>query len=89
MNSHTTARFRRAFGALPSDVRRQAGAAYRRFGRDPYHPSLRFKQVHPTKPVFSVRISQDYRALGNREEDEVIWFWIGPHAEYEKLVRRL
>ena len=59
------------------------------FQADPYHPSLRFKKVHPTKPIFAVRISRDYRALGVRRNDSMIWFWIGSHAEYDQLRKRL
>jgi len=86
MISHTTERFRRAFRELPPEIRQQARKAYALFQQDPYHPSLRFKLVHPTRPVYSVRITRGYRALGIREEDTLIWFWIGSHTDYEKLI---
>ncbi|PJH75031.1 MAG: hypothetical protein CO064_08830 [Anaerolineae bacterium CG_4_9_14_0_8_um_filter_58_9] len=86
MISHTTGRFRKALKQLPQQIQRQARQAYRLFKQNPYHPSLHFKQVHPTKPIYSARISLDYRAVGIREEDVVIWFWIGIHGEYEKLI---
>jgi hypothetical protein len=89
VTSHTTERFRRAIANLPAEVRRQAREAYQRFRQDPTHPGLRFKQVHPTRPVYSVRVGLDYRALGVRQGDEIIWFWIGPHAEYDRLVTQL
>ena len=41
------------------------------------------------RPIVSVRIGRSYRALGIRQQDEVTWFWIGPHAEYDQLVARL
>jgi len=89
MISHTTERFRKALKQLPHHVQRQARQAYRLFKQNPYHPSLHFKQVHPARPIYSVRISRDYRAVGIREENVVIWFWIGVHADYEKLISRL
>jgi len=89
MTSHTTEHFRHAFKQLPQHVQRQARQAYRLFKQNPYHPSLHFKQVHPTRPIYSVRISLDYRAVGIREGEVVIWFWIGVHADYEKLISRL
>lgn len=89
MISHTTARFRRALKQLPQHVQRQARQAYRLFKQNPYHPSLHFKQVHPAKPIYSVRISLGYRAVGIREEDVVVWFWIGIHGDYVKLISRL
>ena len=52
------------------------------------HPSLRFKKVHTKLPIYSVRIDLDWRAIGILEGDVVIWFWIGPHGEYEKLLRQ-
>jgi hypothetical protein len=33
-------------------------------------------------------VTDDYRALGRREGEDIIWFWIGPHAEYDHLVSR-
>jgi len=89
VRSRTTERFRNAFDALPEHVRRQAREAYKTFERNPKHPSLRFRQVHPTRPIYSVRISRDYRALGLREGGEIIWFWIGSHADYDNLLARL
>ena len=89
MNSVTTERFRRAFEALPPSVRRRARRAYAIFQRDPSHPSLRLKQVHRTRAIHSVRVGLGYRALGVREGDTMVWFWIGSHAEYDRLVRGL
>lgn len=89
MKSHVTERFRKAFGKLPSHVQRQAQAACQLFRQDPHHPSLRFKRVHPTKPIYSVRIGLDYRALGVRDGEDIIWFWIGSHADYDKLLAEL
>lgn len=89
MISNTTERFRRAFQQLPQPVQQQARAAYQLFRNDPAHPSLRFKPVHPSKPIFSVRVGRDYRAIAVREGEKVIWFWIGSHAEYDQLLKRL
>ena len=63
MNSHITARFRKAFAELPADVRKQARQAYRLFIENPHHPSLRLKSIHSTRPIYSVRIGLDYRAV--------------------------
>ena len=86
MNSYTTRRFRRLFAQLPGAVQRQAREAYRRFRREPFHPSLRFRRVHAARAIYSVRISLAYRALGIQERDEIVWFWIGSHADYDKML---
>jgi hypothetical protein len=88
MKSRTTRRFREAFGKLPEQIQTQARDAYRLFLQDPQHPSLRFKRVHPSDPIYSVRITRSHRALGVLVGDEVVWFWIGNHDEYERLIRQ-
>jgi hypothetical protein len=88
MNSHTTDKFRKAFAELSADVQKQARQAYRHFIENPYHPSLHFKPIHPTRPIYSVRIGLDYRAVGVRDGDDIIWYWVGSHAEYDKLIRK-
>jgi hypothetical protein len=50
---------------------------------------LRFKKVHPKLPIYSARINRDYRAVGQLDEDTVIWFWVGSHAEYDMLLEQL
>lgn len=89
MKSSTSGRFWKCYASLPEDVRRQAKEAYALFEKDPYYPSLRFKRIHSTRPVFAVRISLDYRALGIVEGDEITWFWVGSHADYDNIVKRL
>jgi hypothetical protein len=88
MNSHLTDKFRKAFAELPADVRKHARQAYRLFIENPHHPSLRFKSIHPSRRIYSVRIGLDYRAVGIWEEDDIIWYWIGSHADYDKLIRQ-
>jgi hypothetical protein len=88
MISRTTQRFREAYRALPEAIRRQAREAYQLFLQNPAHPSLRFRQVHPTRPLYSARINLNYRALGIRDGDIIVWFWIGSHDDYERLLAR-
>jgi len=89
MISHTTQSFRKALLKLPDYVRSQARVAYRQFLEDPYYPSLQFKCIHATDPAYSARINIDYRAVGILNNNEIVWFWIGPHSEYDKLLKRL
>jgi hypothetical protein len=89
MTSRTTRRFREALATLPAQVREQAQATYRLFRHNPHHPSLQFKPVHATQPIYSARIGLNYRAVGIVEADQVVWFWIGSHADYDRLLTRL
>ena len=89
MKSTATERFWKRYADLPADVRKQAREAYRLFLGNPQHPGLHFKRVHSRRPIFSVRISIDYRALGIIEQDEITWFWIGGHAEYDQILSKM
>jgi len=89
VKSRTTSQFRKAFVTLPKPVQQQARDAYRQFKQDTWHPSLRFKQVHPTLPIYSARVSKSYRAVGVRNADGIVWFWIGTHTDYDKLLSQL
>ena len=59
------------------------------FARTPRHPGLHFKSIHKQDPIYSVRVTRGYRAVGLLEDDEMTWFWIGGHAEYERLLKIL
>jgi len=77
--------FWRALAALDPTVREAARRAYRLFETDPGHPSLRFKKLAGRDDIWSVRINQQYRAVGERHGDKVIWFWIGSHNAFDQL----
>ena len=89
MKSRLTKDFRKQFARLPPTVKKQARTAYQRWKDNPYHKSLQFKQVSPRQPIYSVRVSLGWRALGLVESDVIYWFWIGPHKAYDQLLKRL
>ena len=79
MKSRATPRFWAAYRELPPEIRDLARKAYRLFLENPGHPSLRY----------SARVTLGYRALGLWEDDDITWFWIGAHAEYDRLLGKL
>lgn len=85
IESRTTRTFRTAFATLPEEIQEQARRAYRLFRADPRHPSLRFKKLEQLEDVYSIRVGLAYRALGVLEGSVVTWFWIGSHADYDRL----
>lgn len=89
MNSFLLPQFLVLYRALPEQVRQQARQAYSLFQQDRQHRSLRFRQVHLTRPIFSARVGLHYRAVGIREGNDIFWFWIGSHGEYDHLLRQL
>jgi hypothetical protein len=86
IESRTTRRFWRLFLNLPADVQQEAKRAYQQFQRNPAHPGLQFKKLEGQDDVYSVRIGLDYRALAVMRKGRLIWYWIGGHAEYDRLV---
>ena len=88
MKSRATPRFWAAYRDLPPDIQELARKAYRLFRENPRHPSLQFKRVHDVEPIYSVRVSLGVRAIGLLENDQMIWFWIGTHADYDRLLNR-
>lgn len=74
---------------LPSEIQNQATDSYKLWKENPNHPSLRFKKIHTSLPIYSVRISLSYRAIGKLEGDTLIWFWIGNHNDYDQLINQL
>ncbi len=89
MISHKNESFKKLFARLPMEIQEKAKRTYATFKQDPYYPSLHFKRVHSARPIYSIRISDDYRAVGILQDSEIIWFWIGSHAQYNKLLVQL
>jgi plasmid maintenance system killer protein len=87
--SRTSSDFRSDLAGLPAAVRRQARDAYRLFKQNPHHPSLKFKKLPPHEDLWSVRINNDYRAIGRWRGDVLLWFFVGSHADYDRLIARL
>jgi hypothetical protein len=76
-------KFWAAYQALPPPVRKLADANYALLKSDPRHPSLQFKKVGRYQ---SVRVGLRYRALAVDVDDGCLWFWIGSHADYDRLI---
>jgi hypothetical protein len=76
-------RFWKAYRALPDETRGAADQAFRLIKSDPRHPSLHFKIVGR---FWSARIGLHARALAVESGGDLVWLWIGTHAEYDRLV---
>lgn len=89
MRSLTTPQFWKLYNALPEEIRRRADRAYKLWQINPNAHGLYFKRVSERQPLYFVRIGQDYRALGLRDGDSLVWFWIGPHDAYERMIGQI
>lgn len=75
--------FRRAYDALPSEVRSLADKNFRLLKDDPTHPALRLKKVGA---YWSAHVGRSYRALAVERPYGLLWFWIGHHSEYDRII---
>lgn len=83
MRHQATPRFWQAYDELPAEIQQLADQNYELLKRDPRHPSLHFKKVGR---FWSVRVGSHYRALAVQVDADMVWFWIGRHDEYERLI---
>lgn len=87
MIARANADFWTCFHALPEDIQRLARDRFRLWREDAFNATLHFKPLFAD--VWSVRVNRSYRALGRRRGNLIVWFWIGTHAEYDHLLKRL
>jgi hypothetical protein len=83
MRHFTNEDFWRCYAALPQSVQDLADKNFGLLKSNPHYPSLHFKRVGR---YWSVRVGRRYRAVAVQIDEGLIWFWIGTHTEYDKLV---
>jgi len=74
----------RRYNALSEAVRKLADRSFELLKSDPRHPSLHLKKAGR---FWSVRVGLHHRALAVEVPDGLLWFWVGTHAEYDRLIR--
>jgi hypothetical protein len=84
VNHFATPDFWYCYRHLPDAIRALADKNFELLRNDPQHPSLRFKQI---AAYYSARVGLYFRALARARPEGAIWFWIGRHDEYERLVK--
>jgi len=78
-----SAKFWEFHAQLPEEVQRLADENYQLLKADPHHPSLYFKKVGR---MWSVRVGIHYRAVAVEDGADIVWFWIGRHGEYDRMI---
>ena len=83
MKHWASSRFWVLYEVLPPEVRGTADKNFQLLKADARHPSLHFKRIGN---VWTVRVGARFRAVGHDVPGGIKWFWVGPHAEYDKIV---
>lgn len=87
MISKVLPKFKKCFKKLPKNIQKEAISAYKIWKRDPFYPPLSFERKNHPKPIYSVSIGPNWRALGILKGNIIYWFWIGSHEDYNQLVK--
>ena len=69
---------------LPKNIQQLANKNFDLLKTNINHPSLHVKKV---KEYWSVRVGVKHRALAVESKEGLVWFWIGTHAEYDRLIK--
>jgi hypothetical protein len=83
LKHHASPDFWEAYHRLPAAIQQAADSAFALLKSNPRHPSLHFKKV---RNFWSARVGLGYRAVAVEGKNGLVWFWIGKHADYDRLV---
>jgi len=84
VNHFASPRFWDHYHSLPAAIRKLADDNFVLLKSNPQHPSLHFKKVGR---FHSVRIGRKYRTVGVLRDQDIVWFWIGTHADYDQIIK--
>ena len=86
-----TREFRYLYEDLPERIQSLGHKVYALFVEDPHHPSLQLHRLkdnsrgsHHTAS-WSVSITRKYRAVYFVDGAVNVWYWVGTHADYDRL----
>ncbi len=85
MRHRASRKFWEFYATLPKDIQKLADDNYELLKADSRHPSLHFKKVGI---YWSARVGIHYRAAAIDDGSDIVWFWIGHHSEYDRLLKR-
>ena len=83
MNHFASRGFWRCYNALPANIQELADKNFELLRADLNHPSLHFKKVGR---FCSARVGLQHRALAVEVTNGLLWFWIGNHTEYDRII---
>jgi len=83
MNHYTVPSFWKCYDSLPKNTQKLADKNFELLKKNPQHPSLHFKKIDK---YWSARVGIYYRSLAVEVDEGILWFWIGNHSDYDKLI---
>lgn len=89
MRSYLSPSYRKRYEEMPQHIQNLVRKNYDLWSRDPFHNSLEFKKLWNHKPFWSARCGIDYRVVGYMKDGAMYWFFVGTHAEYDRLLKQI
>ncbi len=83
MKHFAVSRFWQGYEHLSPDTQKQADKQFPLLKANPRHPSLHLRKVGRYWPA---RVNATTRAVAVEQDGNLVWFWIGTHRDYEKLI---
>ena len=83
MTHLTSPDFWDCYQRLPQNIREIANKNFELLKQNPHHPSLHFKKIDKYR---TIRVSRYYRAIAVEVPEGLLWFWIGSHPEYDRIL---
>jgi plasmid maintenance system killer protein len=86
-----TRQFKALYKELPEVIQLIAQEKYKKFVENPKHPGLRHHALKENKvgqilkSSYSVSINKQYRAIYIISNRRRVWYWIGSHANYDRM----
>jgi len=83
MRHFTTPEFWQHYDRLPPEIQRLAQKDFELLKQNPRHSSLRLKKAGA---YWTARVGIHYRVVAKERAEVLVWFWIGHHSEYDRLL---
>jgi hypothetical protein len=71
---------------LPKTIQDLAQKSFSLWEGDTSHPGLNFELIDEEDRIWSARVGLHHRALCYEDSGDYVWYWIGTHAEYDRLI---
>ena len=85
MKHEATKQFWKYYNKLPHHIQGVADDKYKLLVQNPNHPSLNFGCKK--EDLYGARVNLQYRALSVKIDSRTyVWFWIGEHDTYDRLI---
>jgi hypothetical protein len=85
MKHYASPSFWELYEKLPKHIQSLADKNFVLLKENPRHPSLHLKTIDQ---YTSARVGVKYRSLAVEIDEGLLWFWVGTHADYDRLLKQ-